>query len=67
MDCRQKMLLMKFLTELKTGDSISFDNTSGTTEIKIVEAIISDTQLTLSAVIGGTAVASAIATRNRTK
>jgi len=56
-----------FTSELRIGDSISFDDTSGTTTTRVVEAIISDTSLTLSAVIGGTAVSSAIATRNRAK
>tara|TARA_B100000085_G_scaffold88352_1_gene79728 strand:+ start:1789 stop:8022 length:6234 start_codon:yes stop_codon:yes gene_type:complete len=56
-----------FTSELRVGDSISFDDTAGTTTTRIVEAIISDTSLTLSAVIGGTAVSSAIATRNRAK
>src|SRR5210317_1332727 len=56
----------KFNTELKVGDSISFTNDSGTTETKLVEAIISDTSLTLSTV---TAAASTktIATRRRAK
>ena len=37
-----------FTSELVIGDSISFKNDSGNTETKIVEAIISDTSLTLS-------------------
>ena len=55
-----------FTTELKIGDSISFTNDSGNTETKIVEAIISNTSLTLSTV---TAAASTktIATRRRAK
>jgi len=54
----------KFTTELEIGDSISFTNDSGNTETKIVEAIISDTSLTLESV---TAAASTktIATRRR--
>jgi len=54
----------KFTTELVVGDSISFTNDSGNTETKLVEAIISDTSLTLSSV---TAAASTktIATRRR--
>ena len=54
----------KFTTELKIGDSISFTNDSGNTETKIVEAIISDTSLSLESV---TAAASTktIATRRR--
>jgi hypothetical protein len=56
----------KFTTELKIGDSISFTNNSGNTETKIVEAIISDSSLTLESV---TAAASTktIVTRRRTK
>ena len=37
----------RFNSELKVGDSISFTNDSGNTETKIIEAIISDTSLTL--------------------
>jgi len=56
----------KFTTELEIGDSVSFTNDSGNTETKIIEAIISDTSLTLSTV---TAAASTktIATRRRSK
>ena len=56
----------KFNTELKVGDSISFTNDSGNTETKLIEAIISDTSLTLSTV---TAAASTktIVTRRRSK
>ena len=55
----------RFTEELVIGDSISFTNDSGNTETKIVEAIISNTSLTLSSV---TAAASTktIATRRRT-
>src|SRR6056300_792794 len=54
----------KFTTELEIGDSISFTNDSGNTETKIVEAIISDTSLTLEST---TAAASTktVATRRR--
>ena len=38
----------RFTSELVIGDSISFKNDSGNTETKIVEAIISDTSLTIS-------------------
>ena len=38
----------RFNSELVIGDSISFKNDSGNTETKIVEAIISDTSLTIS-------------------
>ena len=56
----------KFTEELKIGDSISFTNDSGNTETKLVEAIISNTSLTLTAV---TAAASTktIVTRRRAK
>src|SRR5210317_1356757 len=56
----------KFTTELKVNDSISFTNDSGNTETKLVEAIISDTSLTLTSV---TAAASTktIAQRRRAK
>ena len=40
----------RFNSELKIGDSISFTNDSGNTETKLIEAIISDTSLTLSTV-----------------
>jgi hypothetical protein len=40
----------RFTDDLKIGDSISFTNDSGNTETKIVEAIISNTSLTLSSV-----------------
>src|SRR5210317_841889 len=55
----------RFTEELVIGDSISFTNDSGNTETKIVEAIISNTSLTLSSV---TAAASTktVATRRRT-
>src|SRR5210317_441620 len=56
----------RFNEELKVGDSISFTNDSGNTETKIVEAIISNSSLTLSSV---TAAASTktIVTRRRAK
>src|SRR5210317_64216 len=56
----------RFNEELKVGDSISFTNDSGTTETKLVEAIISNSSLTLSSV---TAAASTktIVTRRRAK
>jgi len=55
----------RFTEELVIGDSISFTNDSGNTETKIVEAIISNSSLTLSTV---TAAASTktIVTRRRT-
>src|SRR6056300_157088 len=56
----------RFTEELKVGDSVSFTNDSGNTETKIVEAIISNSSMTLSSV---TAAASTktIVTRKRTK
>ena len=57
----------RYTTELKVGDSITFDNTSGTSLIRTVEAILSDTSLTLSEAITSTAVTSSIATRKRAK
>jgi len=56
----------RFTEELKVGDSISYTNDSGNTETKIVEAIISNSSLTLSSV---TAAASTktIVTRRRAK
>ena len=56
----------RFTEELKVSDSISFTNDSGDIETKIVEAIISNSSLTLSSV---TAAASTktIVTRRRAK
>ena len=56
----------RFTEELKVGDSISFTNDSGNTETKLVEAIISNSSITLSSV---TAAASTktIVTRRRAK
>ena len=42
-----------FLTELKVGDEITFDTNTGTTISKNVEAIISNTSLTLTSAVGG--------------
>jgi len=56
----------KFTTELKINDSISFTNDSGNTETKLVEAIISDTSLTLTSV-SAAASTKTIATRRRAK
>src|SRR5210317_1745176 len=56
----------KFTTELKVNDSISFTNDSGNTETKLVEAIISDTSLTLTSV-SAAASTKTIATRRRAK
>src|SRR5210317_680472 len=56
----------KFTSELKINDSISFTNDSGNTETKLVEAIISDTSLTLTSV-SAAASTKTIATRRRAK
>src|SRR5210317_203879 len=55
----------RFTEELNVGDSISFTNDSGDTETKIVEAIISNTSLTLSSV-SAAASTKTVATRRRT-
>ena len=57
----------RFTTELKIDDSISFTNDSGNTETKLVEAIISDTSLTLSTVTAAAASTKTVATRRRAK
>ena len=57
-----------FNTELKVGDEITISTDAGGSVTKIVEAIISDTSLTLSAAVGGSDVSTkSIATRNRGK
>ena len=56
----------RFTDQLNIGDSISFTNDSGNTETKLVEAIISDTSLTLSTVTSA-ASTKTIVTRRRTK
>ena len=55
----------RFTSQLVIGDSISFTNNSGNTETKIVEAIISDTSLTLSS-NAAAASTKTIVTRRRT-
>jgi len=57
----------RFTTELKVGDSITFDNTTGASLTRTVEAILSDTSLTLGEAITATAVSSSIAVRRRAK
>ena len=58
----------RFQSELKVGDSISFTTDGGTSLTRLVEAIISDSSLTLSAVVGGSDVSTkTIVTRRRTK
>ena len=55
-----------FTTELKVGDEITFNTDAGTSLTRIVEAIISDTSLTISVAIGGSDVSTkTVATRNR--
>ena len=57
-----------FNSELKIGDEITFTTDGGTSITRLVEAIISDTSLTLSVAVGGSDVSTkTIATRNRGK
>src|SRR5210317_2153472 len=57
-----------FNTELKIGDEITISTDAGGTVTRIVEAIISNTSLTLSAAVGGSDVSTkSVATRNRAK
>jgi len=57
-----------FNTELKIGDEITISTDAGGTVTRIVEAIISNTSLTLTAAVGGSDVSSkSVATRNRGK
>ena len=58
----------KFTNELKIGDSISFIDDDGTDTTAVVDLIISDTQLELSANVGGSDVTTkGIVTRTRAK
>ncbi len=58
----------RFTDELKVGDSISFTTNAGTSRTRIVEAIISNSSITLSAAVGGSDVSTkTIATRRRSK
>ncbi len=58
----------RFNSELKIGDSISFTTDGGTSLTRLVEAILSDSSLTLSAAVGGSDVSTkTIVTRRRTK
>ena len=58
----------RFTSELLVGDSISFTTNGGTSKTMIVEAILSDSSITLSAAVGGSDVSTkTIATRRRTK
>ena len=57
-----------FTTELKVDDSISFTNDAGSTVTGTVRNIISQTELTLTAAVGGSDVTTGgIATRRRAK
>ena len=57
-----------FQTELKVGDNIQFTTNAGTTLTRTVEAIISDTSITLSVAVGGSDVTSTVScNRTRTK
>ena len=58
----------RFTDELRVGDSISFTTNAGTSRTRIVEAIISNSSITLSAAVGGSDVSTkTIATRRRSK
>ena len=57
-----------FNSDLKISDSITFTNNAGGTVTKIVKYIVSDTELELTANVGGSDVTTAgVITRNRTK
>ena len=58
----------RFTEELKIGDSISFTTDGGTSLTRIVEAIISNSSITLSVAVGGSDVSTkTIAQRRRAK
>ena len=58
----------KFTDELRVGDSISFTTDGGTSLTRLVEAIISNSSITLSAAVGGSDVSTkTIAQRRRAK
>ena len=58
----------RFTDELVVGDSISFTTDGGSSITRLVEAIISNSSITLSAAVGGSDVSTkTIATRRRTK
>ena len=58
----------RFTDELRVGDSISFTTNAGTSRTRIVEAVISNSSITLSAAVGGSDVSTkTIATRRRAK
>ena len=57
-----------FTTDLKIGDSISFTNDAGSTVTALVQNIISQTEATLTANVGGSDVSTAsVVTRRRSK
>ena len=57
-----------FTTDLKIGESISFTNDAGGTVTALVQNIISQTEATLTANVGGSDVSSAsVLTRRRSK
>src|SRR5210317_2291978 len=57
-----------FNTELKVGDEITISTDAGGTVTKIVEAVVSNTSITLTAAVGGSDVSTkSVATRNRAK
>jgi len=56
----------KFNSELVIGDSISFTNDSGNTETKLIEAIISDTSLTISSTAAAASTKTIITRRRST-
>ena len=57
----------KFLTELKIGDQITFEDDSNTTVTRIVQSIISDVRLETAVGLGTTSATSKILSRQRTK
>ena len=57
-----------FTTDLKIGDSISFTNNAGSTVTAIIQNVISQTEATLTANVGGSDVSTAaVVTRRRSK
>ena len=57
-----------FTTELKIGDSISFTNNAGSTVTAFIQNIVSQTEATLTANVGGSDVSTAaVVTRRRSK
>ena len=57
-----------FTTDLKVGDSISFTNNAGSTVTAIIKNVISQSQATLTANVGGSDVSTAaVVTRRRAK